>query len=93
MSDEKTCEDIDLGAEQIRWMDEINLDEMANDKMLEVALGFYRNRQNELGKEKKKWWDEAASVYGFDLGERVWVFKRWQNRCVLRPKDRDDLNE
>ena len=58
-----------LTAGQIREIDEIALEKQSNEKMIDVAMRFYTNNNNQITRIETEWWKEMARVHGFDISK------------------------
>ena len=79
-----------LSATQIKTMNEIARDREANEKMLEVALSYYRNAENEFSKRHMELWNEILTQ--FELPKDV-IYKTKHidgSVCIVEKGNNDD---
>ena len=62
-----------LTAEEILDIDTIHKDTTSNDAMLNIALNFYSNRNNELLEKRKAFWENLAEKHKLDLVKNEYV--------------------
>ena len=85
---------IKLTARQIEYLDEINADSAANRRMLDVAMNSYRNRENQLLKEREKFWKEMHEMMGTTDETHILETKSIDNACFVvinKEKNNDDF--
>ena len=68
----------------IKWLDEINVDEDANERAFKVAISYHSNRIGELAKSRNELWDELAEIYDLDLLNNIYSITRDRNQVILK---------
>ncbi len=78
-----------LTARQIKILDEIQRDEAAGRRTLEVAITYMINRESELLKQKQKIWNELLDQFHLDRSVQ-WITQMVDGCVCVIPKEQAD---
>ena len=65
-----------LTASQIKYFDEIAIDEQAVESTIKTALTYHSNRMNELLRNQQKLWEELIEFHNLD------PYKTWTTKVI-----------